>query len=163
MMKNYMKIIILALMIFLLPVRLMLAQEPAAALDFELQDTDQDIITLSSYKDKQSVVLLFWVTWSPLCQSELRALNSTYARLVKDDIEVLCINSGELPDTVDNFIRSYNLAYRVLLDKDASVTADFEIIGFPTYVLIDKKGDIVFKDNYFPYAEYKDLIFKGEQ
>lgn len=150
-------------MIFLLPVKLIIAKEPVAALDFELQDTDQNIITLSSYKDKQSAVLLFWVTWSPLCQSELRALNSTYARLARDDIEVLSINSGELPDTVNDFIRDYNLAYEVLLDKDASVTGNFQIVGFPTYVLIDKKGDIVFKDNYFPYGEYKDLILKEEQ
>lgn len=147
-------------MILLLQTKLITAKEPITAPDFKLQDTYQDIISLSSYRDRQPVVLLFWTTWSPVCQKELRELNDTYAGLAKDGIEVLSINSGELPDRVDDFVRSYNLAYRVLLDKDASVTRVFQITGFPAYVLIDKKGNIIFKDNYFPYGEYKDLILE---
>lgn len=140
------------------PVKEPMFKEPSLAPDFELQDIRQDIITLSSYKDKQPVVLFFWTTWSPFCQKELKVLNDMYAGLVKDGLEVLSINVGELPDTVDNFIRSYNLAYQVLLDKDTYVSRIYKATGVPVYVLIDKKGYIVFKDNYFPYGKYRDLI-----
>lgn len=158
--KNYIKILFFGLIVSLLPIKLSIAQEPPAASDFKLQDINQDIISLSSYKDKQPIVLLFWTTWSPFCEKELSVLNNMYADLTKEGIEVLSINSGESFDKVEDFIKNHNLAYRVLLDKDAGVSGLFKILGFPTYVLIDKKGDMVFKNNYFPFTEYKDLILK---
>lgn len=128
--------------------------------DFQLQDIHQDVISLSNYKDKESVLLFFWTTWCPFCQKELRILNDRYAGLLQDGLEVLAINVGEFPDTVENFIRNYYLAYRVLLDKDTSVARAYEIIGVPTYILINKQGYIVFKDNYFPQGGYKELVSK---
>jgi len=138
-----------------------MAKEPLVSPDFELQDIRQDIITLSSYKEQQPVVLFFWATWSPYCVNELRVLNNMYAGLVKEGIEVLSINVGELPDTVENFIKSYNLAYRILLDKDTSVSTAFKA-EIPAYVLINKKGQVVFRDDYFPYEKYKELILEGK-
>jgi peroxiredoxin len=135
-------------------------KEPVLASDFKLQDIRQDIVTLTSYRGKQPVLLFFWTTWCPVCQRELTVLNNTYQNLVEDGIELLAIDIGELPDTVNNFIQSLNLAYRVLLDKDTSISASFGLIGVPTYVLIDKAGYIVFKDNYFPQKEYKNLVSK---
>lgn len=159
-MKNYIRILLLGFILFLSAVKLLSAQGNLPAPDFQLQDTRQDIVTLSSYKNKQPVILLFWASWSPFCQKELSVLNDMYAGLIKEGIEVLSINSGESPDKVDDFIRNYNLAYRVLLDKDTQASGLFQTKGFPTYVLIDEKGNIVFQDDYFPYTEYKDLILK---
>ncbi len=158
-MKNYIKIVILGLLVFFLPVKLMALKEPIPSPDFKLQDTRQDIVTLSSYRDEQPVVLFFWATWCPSCQKELSVLNNMYAGLVKEGIEVFAINVGEFPDTVENFIESYSLAYRVLLDKDTFVARAFQT-GVPSYVLIDKKGQVVFRDDYFPYGNYKDLILE---
>lgn len=129
----------------------------SVAPDFKLMDTYQDKITLSDYKDKQPVVLFFWATWSPVCEKELTMLNSMYSVLAKEGIETLAINVGDLQDTVDDFVKNLNLAYRVLLDKDARVSNLFQA-QVPTYILIDRKGTIVFKDTYFPQGTYKDLV-----
>jgi len=134
------------------------AKEPEYAPDFELQDTRQDVFTLSEYKDKQSVLLFFWTTWCPFCRRELKVLNDSYASLIKNDIEVLAIDVGELSDAVSDFIRSYYLVFRVLLDKDTSVSKAYGVMGIPTYVLVNQKGAIVFRDNYFP-ANYKNLLY----
>lgn len=139
-----------------------LAGEEILASNFKLQDIDQDTIVLSSYKFKKPVVLFFWTTWCPMCPSELRNLNNVYLQLTKDKIEVLAIDSGELPDEVNDFIKKYFLAYRVLLDKDTEVTQSYAITGFPTYVLINKDGEIVFKDTYFPMAKYRKLLLNEE-
>lgn len=158
-MKNCVKISLFILIIFVfLLVNYVLAEDPVLALDFRLQDLQQDAVTLSSYRDKQSVLLLFWATWCPFCREELRALNDKYAGLVKDGLEVLAINVGELTDKVENFLKRYYLAYRVLLDKDTTVARSYEILGIPTYVLINKKGHIVFTGHYFPQKKYKELI-----
>lgn len=158
--KNYIKFFLAGQIVFLLAVHLLIAQDAITAPDFNLQDINQDIITLSSYQDKQPVVLLFWTTWSPFSEKELTVLNNMYADLTDEGIEVLSINSGELFDKVEGFIKNHNLAYRVLLDKDTKASRLFKILGFPAYVLINKKGEVVFKDNYFPFKEYKDLILK---
>ena len=128
--------------------------------DFELVDIYQDTYTLSSYKNQQSVLLFFWTTWCPYCRRELNVLNNMYATLSKDGIEVLAINIGEVPSRVESFVKDYYLAYRVLLDKDTSVSNSYGVIGVPTYALIDRSGNIVFQDNFFPRQEYKDLIAK---
>ncbi len=136
-------------------------REPSwPAPDFKLRDIYQNIDTLSDYRGKQPVLLFFWATWCPFCQKELRVLNQSYAGLAEDGLEVLAINVGELPNTVENFIESYHLAYRVLLDKDQAVAYSYEIVGIPVYVLVDNEGYIVFQDSYLPYREYKDLISK---
>ena len=126
--------------------------------DFTLYDIYQDAYTISNYRDKQAVLLLFWTTWCPFCRKELKVLNGMYSGLAADGVEVLSINVGETPSTVQNFVQDYNLVYRVLLDRDNRVAGLYGLIGVPTYILINKQGEVVFKDNYLPAAEYKDLL-----
>lgn len=125
--------------------------------DFSLLDTRHDEITLSDYKDKHPVLLFFWTTWCPFCQKEIRILNDQYGGLIKDGFEVFAVNVGERSSTVENFASSYYLSFRVLLDREGVVAAKYAILGVPTYVLIDKHGSIIFKDNYFPQQEYKKI------
>ena len=126
--------------------------------DFTLYDIYQDAYTISNYRDKQAVLLLFWTTWCPFCRKELKVLNGMYSGLAADGVEVLSVNVGETPSTVQNFVQDYNLVYRVLLDRDNRVAGLYGLIGVPTYILINKQGEVVFKDNYLPAAEYKDLL-----
>jgi len=145
-----------------LSVSCVVAQEKkvVSAPDFELQDIHQDMVKFSDYKGERPVLLFFWTTWCPFCAKELTILRDRYAGLVKDGVEAIAIDVGEDADTVINFTNSYYLPYRVLMDKDSSVSRSYGIAGVPTYILIDKNGDIIFQDNYFPQAEYKKLIGK---
>ncbi len=134
------------------------AQEKKAAPDFTLQDLQHNAFTLSSYKDKKAVMLLFWTTWCPFCRQELKMLKGQYPELAKEGLELAAINAGESFLKVDNFAKTYDLPFRVLLDQDNSVTGAFGIFGVPTYVLIDKKGHIRLIKNYFPKQEYKRIL-----
>jgi len=126
--------------------------------DFTLYDIYQDAYTISDYRDKQPVLLLFWTTWCPFCRKELKVLNGMYSGLAADGVEVLSVNVGEEPTAVQDFVQDYNLVYRVLLDRDNRVAGLYGLIGVPTYILIDKEGKVVFKDNYLPATEYKDFL-----
>jgi peroxiredoxin len=127
--------------------------------EFTLQDIYQDEFSLKSYREKaQPVLLFFWTTWCPYCQKELRVLNSRAAMLDQDGLMVMAVNVGEDPSKVETFIKNIYPSYKVLLDKDTEVSRAYSIMGVPTYVLIDKKGYIVFQDNFFPLKEYKELI-----
>jgi peroxiredoxin len=81
-----------------------------------------------------------------------------YPELVNNGLQVLAINVGEPAYKVANFVTSYQLNYKVLLDKDTNVTYSFDVLGVPTYVLVGEKGKITFISHTFPKDKYKDLI-----
>ncbi len=128
--------------------------------DFQLQDLNQKTFTLSSYKGKQPVVLFFWTTRCPFCVSELRTLRDMYPEMVKKGWELLAIDVGEYAYRADRYAKKYALNFKVLLDIDANVARDYDILGVPTYVFVDKKGCIAFKDNYFSEEKYQELTTK---
>jgi len=136
-------------------------QEARTAPDFKLADTLGNIHTLSSYKDKQPVLLFFWTTWCPFCQKELGKLNNTYSVLKTDGIELLAINTGESANTVNRLLKKINPSFIVLIDGDTEVASAFSVFGVPTYILIDKNGEIIYQDNALP-KNLKELIKKSD-
>lgn len=154
-MKKNWKILVFTICI-ILATNCAFAKEPVLAPDFKLRDLAQNTVVLNSFEDKP-VMLFFWTTWCPFCRKELRVLNEKYGELVKEGLEVLAINIEEKESTVNNFIRRNAIILSVLLDEDAAVSQSYEILGVPTYILIDKKGYIVSESHSFP-REYKKLI-----
>lgn len=136
------------------------AKELQPAPDFKLQDLDQKEYVLSANKDKNGVLMLFWTTWCPYCQDELKELNNIYPNFTKEGMEILGIDVEESANLVKNVVRSYGLKFRILLDTSGTVRKAYGVLGVPTYVLIDKSGNIVFKGNYFPKEKYRELISK---
>jgi len=134
------------------------SQENKLAADFKLKDLNNLSHTLSSYKNKKAVLLFFWTTWCPFCRNELRSLNAIYPKLKKEGWEVFGIDVAESAHKVKKFIKQYSLDFKILLDKDRSTAQSYNIIGVPTFILVDKNGRIVFKGNRFPQTRYKDLI-----
>jgi peroxiredoxin len=129
----------------------------ALAAHFNLLDLNGNKVSLSDFKDKP-LILFFWTTWCPFCRRALNFLKGFYPQLLKEGAELLAIDIGEPTYRVDNFAKRYSLPFNVLLDEDTAVADAYDILGVPTYILIDKKGYIVFKGNYFPRGTYKDLI-----
>lgn len=125
--------------------------------DFQLQDTAGQAVTLSNYKNKQQVLILFWTTWCPYCRRELKLLNDMSLQMKKEGTQILAVNVQEADYKVGNFIKNYGLTFKVLLDRDGSVASAYDILGIPTYVFIDKKGQRIFQDNFFTQEEYKKL------
>lgn len=124
------------------------------ALDFKLQDLQNNTVTLSAYKNKQPVLVFFWTTWCPYCRRALRDINDLSQKLSAKGWEILAIDTGEPAEKVKKFTAGYALNFKVLLDEDMAASDAYDVLGVPTYVLVDKNGLIIFKDNYFP----KDLI-----
>ncbi len=127
---------------------------------FQLADLNDQAVFLSGYKGKKTVILLFWTTWCPYCREELKTLNQEYAGLAKDSLELLAINVGEPKYKVENFAKSRNLTFTVLLDKDSTVADAYELMGVPTYFVINKAGQIVSTSNHFPKGALKELTGK---
>ena len=134
------------------------AEEPHKAPDFSLRDLQGNSFTLSDYANKQPVMLLFWATWCPFCREELKNLSSRYDQLTHDGMKFVAVDAGESPARVSAYITKYHYSFPVLLDQDNKASHAYDILGIPTYVLIDKKGMVRQVAHTFPEAEYKQII-----
>lgn len=150
-------LVILAVFTFLFFPQGAQAKKLYPAPEFKLSDLNGNLVNLSDYRDKQTVILFFWTTWCHFCRKELKILKDKYAELEKSGVELLAINVQEPAEKIKNYIKNYALTFKVLLDKDALVGDAYNIFGVPTYVLIDKAGNVHFADHYFPEKEYQGL------
>ncbi len=155
-MKKYLRLIS-ALVLFISLAFSCYAADNKSAPDFQLTDLGDKTVSLSDYKDKQAVILFFWTTWCPYCREELKRLNQEYARLAKDSIKVLSINVGEPKYKVETFALSHNLNFEVLLDKESLVADAYALMGVPTYIVINKSGQISSTGNHYPEDVLKEL------
>jgi len=115
------------------------------AIDFSLKDINGEFFTLSDYKGQDNMLLLFWTTWCPNCQAALRGLNSE-----KKNYKLVTINIGEPRERVIKFMKRYNYDFLVLLDEEASVAFIYDVLGIPTYIVVDPDFRISYRDYVFP-------------
>ena len=122
-----------------------------------LYDLKGNEVRLSDFKGRL-LILWFWTTWCPYCRRQIAGLNSIYPELKLSGIELLAINVNESKEKLSRFLNTYPMDFNILQDKDADCAFSCEVIGVPTYLLIDRKGKLKFKKNYFPKQEYKELL-----
>ncbi len=130
----------------------------ALAGDILLNDLGGRVVHLSSYKGSP-VILFFWTTWCPYCRKELKALNQQYSVMAKEGIVVIGVNVNESEKKVQRFFEGYQLNFKMLLDKDGLLADKYDLLGVPTYVFLDKTGEVISQANSLP-VNYKSLLFK---
>lgn len=107
--------------------------------DFELLDLEGKAVKLSDYAGK-TVLINAWATWCPPCRAEMPALEAYYQQYQQSDFVVLAVNAGEPQQLAAEFINSYKYTFPVVLDPEAHTLLEMGITGFPTSILVDKKG-----------------------
>ena len=119
---------------------------PQQAANFTLKDMDDNSFSMNSYKGKV-VLVNFWATWCPPCRHEMPSIQSLYERYKNKGFAVLAINEWEDGDKV--FVYTGQLStpptFPILFDKKGKVADMFSVKGLPTTVLINKKGQVVYR------------------
>ena len=155
-MRNFRKFkgLLLVVLIFLV----LSSGKTVLAGEIILNNLNGKAVNLSNYKGKPAI-MFFWTTWCPYCRKEIKALNQLYPQLKKEGITVFAVNIGESDYKVKRFFKDYLLNFNVLLDKEAKLADKYNVIGVPTYILLDKTGQLVSQENKLP-LNYKGLLFK---
>lgn len=110
----------------------------ALAPEFELVNTQDDVIRLSDWRG-QTVVLNFWATWCGPCALEMPILQSIFdAR----HAAVLAVNLGETPETIRAWQLEHGLTYELLADPQQQVAALYHLRGQPSTYVISPAGII---------------------
>lgn len=128
------------------------------AINFSLKDSkNNSIVSLNSFKGKKIVYVNFFATWCANCKEEMNTLNNLYSTYKDEGLEMIAINVKEKPDKVNKFISKYKIPFTVLLDEKAKVAKDYNLVGFPSNILIDGEGKIRFIDSR-PPTNFQELF-----
>jgi thiol-disulfide isomerase/thioredoxin len=66
-----------------------------------------------------------------------------YEKYAKSGLKFLYIDINESSRRVERFAKENSFPYLVLVDSDGSVANDYSIIGVPTLILVDNRGNIL--------------------
>ncbi len=141
------------------PDNLIPAEQRKTAPDFTLNDTQGRPVTLSEYKGK--VVLLdFWATWCPACQSEIPWYLEFEKKYKDKGLVVIGVAMDkEGLKVVQPYMQQKQMDYTVVLGSD-DLGPQFGFKTIPVTFLIDKSGNvavahtgIVDKDNFEGHIE----------
>ncbi|MGA9140836.1 MAG: peroxiredoxin family protein [Methanocella sp.] len=120
----------------------------AQAPGFTLKDPDGRDVSLESFREKENVVLVFFIGgFDKDAVRNLRALAGRYPRIRDSDAEVIAI-TPEIPGKVKTLAESLNPPYPVLSDPDLKVTKEYDTYNpvtnwaWPAAYIIDRNGVI---------------------
>lgn len=98
---------------------------------------------LSAYRG-QVVLIDFWATWCPPCIDVLPALRELVSELPEDRFTLLAISVDDQLETVNRFIEREPMPWvNWHVGLDADLLRTWDVLGYPTYVLVDEEGSIL--------------------
>jgi len=121
---------------------------PAA--DFTLPDLDGQPVALNRFLGKKPVLLVFWATWCPECKAAIPEINAMVTGPLAGKLQVLGLNFRESREKVSAAVKTRDILYPVLLDGKGQAARAYGVVGIPTYVLIDLRGNVAYREHVLP-------------
>ena len=143
------------------------AQKPRLAEKFTATSITGKTVELASLKGK-IVLLTFWSTRCPICQSEIPNLNRLAADYANNKDIVFLAATTESENIVESFVRDNPFNFTILpnsfglvlkyADRDSQGRLS---MGFPAYYLIDRSGYIQYQDSGWDKVKPLDSAIKN--
>lgn len=105
--------------------------------------TSNDKISLSKLKGKV-VLLNFWIKNCGYCIASVPELNKLIKKYDSNDLTVIGINKHDKQADVAFFYEKFKPDYNTVYDSNGNITKVYGIDGFPTIVIIDKEGKVIY-------------------
>jgi peroxiredoxin len=121
---------------------------PAA--DFTLPDLDGRQVALGPFLGKTPILLVFWATWCPECKAAIPEINALATGPLAEKMRIFGLDFRESREKVALAVKSRGILYPVLLDERGEAARAYGVVGIPTYILIDRKGNIAWRKHLLP-------------
>jgi len=128
----------------------------SSAPNFALRDLDGREIRLSELRGK-AVLLDFWGTWCGYCREALPAVELLHRASKNGELKVFGVDS-EAPELARDYLAKYGYTLPSLIDSGDRAAALYHVTGWPTTVLIDRAGKVVFYEAGFDPEKLRDAL-----
>ena len=104
---------------------------------------DSQPISSADYQGK-AVLINFWASWCPPCQSETPDLVKASAKY-GDKVQFIGVNlsSQDSLSDVTAFLKKYGIKYPIVMDTKGNVAQQFQTMAIPTTFFVNRQGIIV--------------------
>jgi thiol-disulfide isomerase/thioredoxin len=142
--KHYIKEIVLFFLTMTIAANLLslyrsqsLNDEALSIKEFKLIDN-----TLYTVDTNKPLLIHFWATWCPTCKLEASNINflSKYYQVI-----TIAVKSGSDYE-IKKYLDEHNYHYKVVNDKDGTLSQKFKIAGYPTTFIYDKDQKLRFAE-----------------
>ncbi len=120
---------------------------PFAIPDLGVRNLTGDVVPLE-VGGGQLTILDFWATWCQPCRKTMRELQELYAT-GDQDLRIIGLSIDEGKNAlkkVRKAIKSQGIDYPIFLDdQDSSAWAALKVYAVPTIMLVDGKGNVVWR------------------
>jgi thiol-disulfide isomerase/thioredoxin/outer membrane lipoprotein-sorting protein len=115
-------------------------------------------ISLSQFKNKV-VMLEFWISFCGYCIAAVPKLNVIEEKFKNRDFKLIGINAHDSEAIIETFKKNHQPKFQLL--HDGKKTAElYGVTGFPTIVLIDKSGKVIYSGK-FDTERIEEIIAKN--
>lgn len=126
------------------------AQGANLAAAWTLKDVNDKTVSLTDYRGRKGVVMVFFATWCPSCMEEVPALIAFQDKYKGRSIEVVAIGVGQPLQVYRRFVEERKVNYRVVADEDSAVAEKYGVTGIPLILGVDVNGAIIHNDHALP-------------
>jgi thiol-disulfide isomerase/thioredoxin len=109
--------------------------------NFTLKDANGKTVSLGNVNNRVTIVN-FWASWCPPCVEEIPSLNRLKTQMQDKPFRLISINYAEPEQIISDFLKRVNVEFTVLLDRDGEVSAQWNVIAFPSTFVIGPDGKI---------------------
>jgi thiol-disulfide isomerase/thioredoxin len=106
-----------------------------------------EAISLSKLKGKV-VLLEFWIKNCGNCITAVPELNYLNKKYRNNNLIVIGINRHDKQEDVNFFYQKNKPHFNTVIDTNGNITTAYGVDGFPTIVLIDKKGIVLYAGSF---------------
>jgi thiol-disulfide isomerase/thioredoxin len=136
------------------------AQAKDTAPDFNLRSPSGERLNLQKMLKDGPVLLDFWATWCKPCvkaMPKLQEIHETYGDM---GLTIVGVNEDgpRSQPKVKPFMRARKLTFQIGLDPDGGLMKRMRVTALPTTLLIDRDGEIVYRQAGFSKGSEAGLI-----
>jgi len=114
-----------------------LSNEALDIKSFQLIDNTKSVISTN-----KPLLIHFWATWCPTCKLEASNINFLAQHY---QVITIAVKSGN-NYKIKKYLDKHNYNYKVVNDKDGSLSQKFKIAGYPTTFIYNESGKLIFRE-----------------